>query len=238
MLTLYQFSTSPFSEKVRRALAFKQVPYLTHEVDRAKARAGGYAEISPTGKFPAILDGGIAVWDSTDVLVHLDRAHPDRPLIPVDPREAGLAHAIEEWADESLYFYEMAVRLTWEHNLDPALDEFMATMPGLPREQVRANILNSVTTLLHAQGTGRKPHAQIMSDLERHFTALDGLLAGDREWLVGDALSVADIAVRSQVSALLYAVEAREALARTSNIAGWIARIDKAAPAGLGDMIA
>ena len=42
---------------------------------------------------------------------------------------------IEEWADESLYFYEMTMRLTWG-NLEAALDEFAATMPGVPKDNL------------------------------------------------------------------------------------------------------
>ena len=74
MITLYQFATSPFTEKVRRALAYKQLPYTVHEVERAAVPAGKYAGISATGKFPAIDHDGTVVWDSTDILDYLDKA--------------------------------------------------------------------------------------------------------------------------------------------------------------------
>src|SRR5262249_41936329 len=124
MITLYQFATSPFTEKVRRALAYKGLTYEIHEVRRGAVAKGDYADVSPTGKFPAILHDGKAVWDSTDILEHLDRAFPDRPLLPDDPRDRALAHVIEDWADESLYFYELTVRLAWPHNVDAVLEEF------------------------------------------------------------------------------------------------------------------
>ena len=228
MITLYQFSTSPFTEKVRRALNYKGVPFDVHEVARAKAAQGEYRDVSPTGKFPAITDGEKAVWDSTDILYYLDEHFAGPRLVPSAPRDAALAHAIEEWADESLYFYEMTMRLTWEHNLDAAIDEFAATMPSLPREQLRAMIVQGATQLTHAQGVGRKPRAQVVDDVERHFRALDALLEG-RDWLVGDSLSLADLAVVAQVNALRYAREAESALRKSDRLPDWIARVDEAA---------
>ena len=229
MITLYQFATSPFTEKVRRAMNYKGLSFDVQEVERMKVPAGEYKHVSPTGKFPALQDGDQTVWDSTDIIHHLEAHHDGASLIPVDPREAALAHAIEEWADESLYFYEMTMRLAWEHNLDAALDEFAAGMPGVPKEALRPRILESVGQLTAAQGIGRKPREQVIADVERSFHALDAMLAG-RDWLCGDALSYADLAVIAQVNALLYAQEARAALESTTHIKDWLARVDAAAP--------
>ena len=231
MIKLYQFATSPFTEKVRRALNYKGLPFEVCEVARMEVPSGKYAHVSSTGKFPAIEDGDKALCDSTDIIHHLDARYPDKPLTPTDRREAALAHAIEEWADESLYFYEMTMRLTWEHNLEAALDEFAATLPGMPRDQLKALVLESVGKLVEAQGLGRKPREHVIRDAERQLEALDAMLEG-RDWLAGDALSYADLAVIGQLNALLYAAEAREAFSRTKNIQAWMARVDAVAPKG------
>ncbi len=229
MLTLYQFSTSPFAEKVRRALNYKGIPFDIHEVARARVAEGDYEHVSPTGKFPSIRDGDAVVWDSTDILYHLERSYGGPVLVPPGSRDAALAHAIEEWADESLYFYEMTMRLTWEHNLDTALDEFARTLPGVPKPQLKSLIVEASTRLTQAQGVGRKPRDQVVRDVKRHFEALDGLLDG-RAWLVGDALSIADLAVIAQVNALRCAEEAEAALQTTRHVLDWIGRVDGAAP--------
>ncbi len=229
MITLYQFATSPFTEKVRRALVYKGIPFEVIDVERAAVPEGKYLHISATGKFPALVHEGKSVWDSTDMLEYLEGAFPTPSLYPADPREAGLAHAIEEWADESLYFYEMTARLSWEHNLERGLDEFSKTMPGVPREALRTNILTAVTALVKTQGLGRKPYEQIVSDINRQFRSLDKMLHG-RDWLVGDSLSVADLAVIAQLNALFYADEAHVALNQTTNVKAWLARVDAVAP--------
>ena len=228
MIQLYQFSTSPFAEKIRRALHYKDIAYSIHEVDRLKAREGGYSEVSPTGKFPAIQDGDTNIWDSTDIVLYLDKQYPAKPLVPDDARLAAEAHAIEEWADESLYFYEMTMRLTWEHNLDAALDEFAESMPNIPKEQLRQVILQTTSQLTTTQGVGRKPRDQVVADVQRHFEHLNGLLT-NREWLVGTSISYADVAVISQVSALMYAAEARDAMSNKNNIQPWIDRVNSVA---------
>ncbi|MYF51535.1 MAG: glutathione S-transferase, partial [Gammaproteobacteria bacterium] len=178
MITLYQFATSPFTEKVRRALNFKGIAFDVHEVARAKVGEGAYKDVSPTGKFPVIVDDGQAVWDSTDIIFHLERKHLGPNLVPSDPREAAIAHTIEEWADESLYFYEMTMRLSWEHNLEAALDEFAESMPGVPKPQLKTMILSGVAQLTQAQGVGRKPRDQVVGDVERHLGVLNALLKG------------------------------------------------------------
>lgn len=225
MIQLYQFSTSPFAEKIRRALHYKGLTYSIHEVDRRKAREGGYSDVSPTGKFPAIQDGETIVWDSTDIIFYLEKNYINNPLVPTDPRLAAEAHAIEEWADESLYFYEMTMRLTWEHNLDAALDEFAETMPNIPKDQLRPLIIQSASELTSTQGIGRKPREQVVADVNRHFEHLEGLLT-NRDWLVGESLTYADLAVISQINALLYATEARSAMTDKVHIQPWIDRIN------------
>ena len=229
MITLYQFATSPFTEKVRRALNYKDLAFEVHEVTRAKVPEGAYAEISATGKFPAIRDGDVIVQDSTDILDYLDRTYPEKLVRPTDAREAALAHVFEDWADESLYFYEMTARLAWEHNLESGLDEFATSMPGFPREQLKKMILEGVGQLTSAQGIGRKSREKVVADIERHFTSIDQILE-DNDWLVGTRLTSADLAVVSQVNALLYAEEAKACLAKTRNVSSWRDRIDAAAP--------
>ena len=136
---------------------------------------------------------------------------------------------IEDWADESLYFYEMTARLSWAHNLEPALDGFAAGLPGVPREALRAGILKSVGDLTRAQGVGRKTPEQVTLEIERHYRALDALLDG-REWLAGGALSIADLAVFAQHRALQGASEARALFERYEAVVAWDERIDAAAP--------
>ncbi|MCY1269216.1 Protein LigF [compost metagenome] len=228
MITLYQFQSSPLCEKVRRILAYKGLAYKIHEVDRMATEA--LKPISPFGKFPAIDDNGTAVCDSTDIAHYLESRYPERPLISTDPEQAAQIHIIEDWADESLYFYEITMRLSWEHNARNTIKSLMPTLPKhLSEEQALLMVLKGSQQLVAAQGLGRKTQTQVVQDMKRHFRAIAGLLSRSL-WLVGDSLTLADIAVLAQLNCLLYAQEAVEELKAYPQIAAWAARVDAIAP--------
>ena len=230
MITLYQLSSSPFTAKVRRALNYKGLEFQVEEVNRLKAGRGHYDWVSPTRKFPAMDIDGSPVNDSTDIIEALDKHFPEKPLIPAIPAGRALTHVIEEWADESLYFYEMLMRVQWEHNIENSWDEMAETLPPFPKFVLRHLVKKGVTKVTETQGVGRKPREQVLNDAERHIASLDTLLDGTG-WLVGDSISVADLAVISQLTKLLYASEIQPMVQRSRNIEDWMQRIDEIAPA-------
>ncbi len=229
MITLYQFKTSPLCEKVRRALNYKGIAFDVHEVDRTKVEE--LKHVSPFGKFPALQDNDTAVCDSTDIVYYLEEKFSERSLVPIDPKLKAQMHITEDWADESLYFYEITMRFSWERNLRPNLDKVMETMPAnLTKEQVLALMLSGSQQLVAAQGLGRKTREQIIADTERHIAAISSLV-GEDGWMVGDAISLADLSVIAELRCLLDAAEAREILKDYPQVSGWMARVDEVAPA-------
>jgi len=229
MITLYQFKSSPLCEKVRRVLNYKGIAFEIHEVDRTAVAE--LKQVSPFGKFPALQDGDIPMCDSTDIAYYLEQKFPEKPLVPADPRLKAQMHIAEDWADESLYFYEITMRLSWEGNLRVGLDKMMETMPAsLTREQALALILSGSQQLVAAQGLGRKTREQIIADAERHIAAIAALV-GEEGWMVGDAISLADLSVIAEMRCLLDASEAREIVKAYSQVSAWMARVDEVAPA-------
>ena len=78
-----------------------------------------------------------------------------------------------------------------------------------------------------AQGIGRKPLAAIRHDLDRHFHMLNRWLTG-REWLVGNGLTLADIAVFVQLACLAGTVEGEDLLRGYDRVRAWMDRVDAA----------
>ena len=114
MITLHQYHLSPFNEKIQRMLNHKGIPFEERYWtlgERKKVRA-----LNPTGKLPALQNGERVVCDSTDVAHYIEQNFPQKPLIPSDPRLRAQVHVLEDWADESLYFYEMHLRFTTPGN--------------------------------------------------------------------------------------------------------------------------
>lgn len=226
-ITLWQFEVSPYCDKVRRILAVKGLAYTLKEVSIADAVAGKHKRISPTGKLPALeLDGRVIV-DSTDIAYALEAKAPAPPLIPADPREKALMHVIEDWADESLYFYEIAIRCGFPENAAQRGLDLTAHDTG-PFKGMLAKIApGAVMKQAEAQGIGRKDKDTILRETERHLEAIEGLLGG-RDWLVGAALSLADIAVYAQVSCFEPDSSCGAMIAARPPVKAWLDRVGAA----------
>jgi glutathione S-transferase len=220
--TLYQYDISPFCDKVRRALRLKKLAFDTIEVP---ILPGKYKAISPTGKFPALDHGGTIIVDSTEIIAFLDTIAEPR-LIPTDPRHRAEALILEDWADESLYFFDVTMR-NWPQNRQWFIDDLLRHETGWQRSIFAQIIPGALRKVAMNQGTGRKSERVVTADLARHYYSLEALLAG-RDWLVGDAISVADIAVRSMVFVLDRTVEAKALHAARPGMMAWSARVDAA----------
>ena len=229
MVKLYQFQSSPFCEKVRRILNYKGVDFETVEVDRRQVAL--HVNVSPFGKFPAISNGDDAVCDSTDIAYYLEEKFPEKSLIPTDEKLNAQMHMAEDWADESLYFYEITMRLSWEHNARQTVKKVMATLPPeLSEEQALSLMLNGSQKLIAAQGMGRKTKEQVIADAERHLKAIS-VTVGESGYMVGDSITLADISVISQLGCMLDATEVRQMIESYPNVSNWMNRVnDLAAP--------
>jgi glutathione S-transferase len=226
VIVLHQFEISPFCDKVRRILHVKGVPYEVREVATSRSLLE-IRRVNRIGKLPVLEDDGRRVADSTDIAHYLEERFPSPPLLPKHPLERALAHVLEDWADESLYFLEMALRFGQPHNRRRWLPVLTKYDPPWFRALAPAVLPVMFRRQLRAQGAGRKPLAMLVRDLERHVAATDGLV-GDGSWLVGGSLSLADIAVFAQLACIRGTDEGAQALARFPRVAAWLERVDAA----------
>lgn len=84
MIELYQLQWSHYVEKVRWALAFKQLPWRGIEVVAFIKKELQRFDCAPT--FPLIHDTetGVAISDSSPIIRYLDETYPAQPLFPAD----------------------------------------------------------------------------------------------------------------------------------------------------------
>jgi glutathione S-transferase len=226
VITLYQFPTSPFCEKVRRALKYKGLNFEI--VNVARDRVAEIAHVSPSGKVPAIEHEGMAVQDSTDILYYLDDVRPAPPLFPRDQAKRAMVQIIEDWADESLFYYEVVTRLAWEHNAVRVAPAFAASK-GLSESEALTWLTKAAGELTRTQGIGRKPREVIVQDIKRHLDSLSALLANHR-FLVGDKLTAADLSVLPQLNAILETDEGQQLVKGRTTLDAWRRAVDALAP--------
>ncbi len=224
MIVLHQLEMSPFCDKIRRALAWKRISYEIHEVPLLEAMTSYRKKVNPIGKVPALEVDGHVVADSTDIAHFLEERWPERPLLPRDPAERALCHFLEDWADESLYFYEMRLRFTFARNRARSLDRLLAHDPALMRSFGPPVAARAVRKQCEAQGVGRKPEDVVLRDVERHLDALAAWLAG-KSWLVGSALSLADLAVYAQLHCIDDSAEGHALVAKRPAVVDWMGRV-------------
>jgi len=220
---LYQFRISPFCDKVRRAMYLKGLPWDVVEVPLVPTAK--FKRISPTGKFPAVDFGGEIIVDSTNILEYLERLVPVPPLFPAAPRDRADALLLEDWADESLYFFDMTMR-NWPQNRTSFIDDLLHAETGLKRSIMAAMVPGAVKKHAVAQGLGRKSEAQVTADLARHYDALVARLDG-RDWLAGPAISIADIAVRAMHFVIDRTIEGKRLTDARPALGQWAERVDR-----------
>jgi glutathione S-transferase len=105
-MKLWSGTLSPFSAKVRIALAEKGLQAEIVEIPWSRASLWGpkpqaFLDVSPRGEVPVLEDQGLAIVDSTVINEYLEDAYPVVPLMPADPQ--GRA-ACRMWEDRADYF--------------------------------------------------------------------------------------------------------------------------------------
>ncbi|GCE65012.1 glutathione S-transferase [cyanobiont of Ornithocercus magnificus] len=195
MLELHQFRHSAFCLKARMVLQAKGLTYRTVEITPGIDQVSIFL-LSGQRQVPVLVDGDAVLADSSVIARYLESREPLPALIPADPQQAAQLHLIEDWADTTL-----------ARASSSALVEAAAADPGLRVALLPDSLPNPVR-----QAMGTLPTSWISN--------LSGLLNPDKRanlltsleqlalavqvnpWLVGDTMSIADLAVAAQLSLL------------------------------------
>lgn len=222
-IIFYDWPYSPFCMKVRAILDYKQLQY---ERVNPVGRIGAIRRRGGIGKVPAIEIDGELIVDSTDIAHELDRRFPDPPLLPCDPRERALCHAIEDWADESLYFIGLYYRWFEAEGRKPIPRAFGQS----PRGRITYRFyLRRILGQLRGQGTSRKAPEHVARDLERHLDAIEGLLAPG-PYVLGRTPYLCDFALWGQLNYLAKTPVGGEAIKGRAAIGAFLAQIGALSP--------
>lgn len=100
MIQLYGHPFAAYAWKALIAAYERDVPFEFRMVDPDHAEnSRQIAELSPTGQFPALIDGDRKITQSNAVIEYLDRIGDPPPLIPRDPDAALKARMLAEIFD-------------------------------------------------------------------------------------------------------------------------------------------
>jgi len=165
-------SVSPFVRKVRAFLAEKGLDY-EHEQVNPFAGPPGWRDISPLGKIPAFKDGDRSLCDSSVICAYLEKRFPTPALYPTDPYDYARALWFEEFMDGGV------VPVVGPKVFFPLVLQPIFSGGQAPSAEVEAL----------AKKTFEEDAAPLFAYLEKEI--------GDRDYFVGNQLTIADIAVAS-----------------------------------------
>lgn len=160
---------APVSPFVRKVLAFAAEKGLPLELVPVGLgdQNPDFLACSPFRKMPGFTDGDFSISDSTAIVTYLDAKHPEHPLIPADPANRARAIWFDEFADTILV--SAAGPIFFNRVVSP---KFM----GKPGDDA-------------AVAKGETDMTPVCDYLER--------VIPESGYLLGDALSLADISVAS-----------------------------------------
>ena len=99
MIVLYEHPVSPFAQKVKIALAEKGVPFESRLPDLVGGNDPAFAAANPRREVPTLVDGALAVFDSTVILEYIEDRWPTPALLPATPAERARVRMLEELCD-------------------------------------------------------------------------------------------------------------------------------------------
>jgi glutathione S-transferase len=99
MIVLYEHPLSPYAQKVKIALAEKGLAFESRLPDLLGGNLGEFLPVNPRLEVPALVDGDLAVFDSTIILEYLEDRWPSPPLLPVGAGERARVRMLEELCD-------------------------------------------------------------------------------------------------------------------------------------------
>ena len=220
-VVLHQWEISPFCGKVRKALKHKGLAFSVVNYNGLLALRA--AKLSPAGKLPVLEFDGDLIQDSSAIVNFLEARFPGSPLIPSDPAQRALALVLEDWADESLYWYEVALRLGDPEVRPKAIELLCQGRPKWERWLVGIIAKSRYSKKLAAQGLGLLPLAQVRAQMMAHVASIDQMLAAG-PWLVGGLKSIADIAVSAQIDEMVRTSSLAPRILEFSRVRDWLAR--------------
>jgi glutathione S-transferase len=229
MIALYHFDRSTAAQKVRIALAEKNLPWESRYVDpglrKRQQHDPEYLKLNPRGLVPTFVHDGRVVRESQVILEYLEDVFPTPALRPADPYERALMRLWTKLVDEGLHVDSrtigqcVAMRYVIQE-VDPATVK--KHYEAMPDEVRRDNDL-----INNEKGLDSPLLPGAIRRFKRAFYDIDRALAKS-PWLAGNAFSLADISLVVYASRM-ESFQLAELLDELPRLQEWLARI-KARP--------
>ncbi|WP_417519655.1 glutathione S-transferase family protein [Minwuia sp.] len=200
MTELWQFRFSPYNEKVRWALAWKNIAYTPRTV-LPGPHIRKMLAISGQTKTPVLIMDGEVTPNSADIIARLERHQPEPPLMPTDDGARGRVLEIQRWFDDDI---GPRIRRTVLDSMMGAHGYIAETFAGdaaLPMRLIYRAMLPLAAGRIR-QGNGITGPEDIADGHAAIGEALDFIEAESAAtgYLAGDAFTLADLTAAAMMA--------------------------------------
>lgn len=193
MLKVYSYINSICTQKVFITLAEKGLGYETRNIDlfRGEQFSPQYLRINPKGVVPALDHDGRVVIESTLICEYLDDCFPRPSLVPESPFLRARMRLWSKTVDEQLF------EATRELSFSAMFRERMRGMTEAQRQARYQNVGDPVKRArlisTYDEGVDSPYVFQGIGAFEMAFDKMEKDLKAGGPWLLGDAMTLADI---------------------------------------------
>ena len=229
MLELYHHGSSACSAKVRLALAEKQLQWTSRYLDILAGQQfqPQFLRINPKGVVPVLIHDGRIVRESTVICEYAEEVFPEHPIYPEDPWDRAQVRIWTKAVDEELHpacstiTYVVSHRHTILRNGVGSFEQFLKHSTG-EGYAARERKWRWIHEGLAAPGVGDQ-----VRSYDGYLRQMEQALK-DRDWLVTDHLTMADIALTPYVNRLAtFSMLDMWVNERYPRVADWFRRIQE-----------
>ena len=203
-ITLYHCQLSSSSQKVRIYLALKQIPYTAKHVEILTNQhlQPEYLAVNLRGLLPLLVDDGKAYIESNDIMLHLEAAFPDPPLIHVNASKIEREQLVALMEPEPALHFDLR-KLSFRFLFNPTLPvkseavlaQYASLGSGTIQSRTETGKDGEIAFWREYNVAGlsdSEPHRRAHGVIRPQFDVLEVFLEHHR-YLFGDTITILDI---------------------------------------------
>jgi len=192
MLELIFFPGATCGQKVRFAMAEKNVGYEARIVDRAYLQTPDYLKLNRNGVVPTLIHDGTVLTESSVIINYIDDAFPGPPLKPNTPLGVArnwwwMKHADECLAKIGVVTYAISMRPKLLEKTPEEITRYLDGIPDVAKRERRRRVIDL--------GLKSPDFPVALAGLQLMLSDMEAAISDNSGWLVGDDYSLADTAM-------------------------------------------
>jgi glutathione S-transferase len=193
---VYGFPRSTFVQIARLLLTHKDVPYTFHDLEPDMGKPA-HLKLHPFDRVPILQHDDFVVYETSAIAAYIDDVFPGPRLTPGDPRERA---RMNQWisAVNNYYYPYMIYHITHERLVFPEL-----------------GIASDDKVVAHA-----------LPKVELALRVADVQLGHGKDYLLGDALTIADFYLLPSTYALSFTAEGKTLYPKFPAFSRWRERME------------